>query len=159
MDSLSDPWNSRCLERFWSDLQSLVCENLLFVRSTSILILVSHNACFTWSKLSSLTHLNSFWAILIIHWQEMLLISFINSMVFTTIDFCFHYFCSSSVTLLICMEFNLFIVHLFRNITLYKANYNTNTFWPRGISKRQLEHSLLYSNSTRQWTECCGGPS
>ncbi len=27
-----------------------------------------------------------------------------------------------------CMEFNLFIVHLFHNITLYKANYNTNTF-------------------------------
>ncbi len=47
------------------------------------------------TMLSSLTHSNSFWAILIIHWQEMLLISFINH-----IDFCFHYFCSSSVTLL-----------------------------------------------------------
>ncbi len=46
-------------------------------------------------------------------------------------------FCNTTVDE--CMEF---IVHLFRNITLYKANYNTNTFWPRGISKRQLEHSL-----------------
>ncbi len=42
------------------------------------------------------------------------------------------------------MEFDLFVVHLFCNITLYKANYNTNTFWPRGISKRQLEHSFYY---------------
>ncbi len=117
--------------------QSLVCENLLlWGLHRSWQFNPGKPQCML--KLSSLTHSNSFWAILIIYWQEMLLISFINS---TTIDFCFHYFCSSSVTLL--MNVNLFIVHLFRNITLYKANYNTNTFWPRGISKRQLEHSLL----------------
>ncbi len=63
-------------------------------------------------------------AILIIHWQEMLLINH-HWILFPL----FLLFCN---TVDECMEF-IVCIYYFRNITLYKANYNTNTFWPRGV--------------------------
>ncbi len=35
-----------------------------------------------------------------------------------------------------------FIVHLFRNITLYKANYNTNTFDREALASASLNTRL-----------------
>ncbi len=66
------------------------------------------------------------------------------------------------------MEFNLFIVHLFRNITLYKANYNTNTFDREALASASLiiiavkfdipnyNYYNIY-NATRRYTTQLGG--
>ncbi len=53
-----------------------------------------------------------------------------------------------------CMEFNLFIVHWFRNITLYKANYNTNTVWPSlNISLRLGATTAERAKVLKQWLD------